>query len=109
YEESKTPNSVNGTAKRPRSRPGPICWSQETKALLVGALLERGAENIAQGRPRIRGAVLCDRLLFFGDFERLDRDLHLAGFLVELDHPCIDLFAYSETLGALVGALARKF
>src|SRR3954447_1684772 len=110
--KARPPTRSGGIAKRPRSRPEPICWSQEPqerKGLLVGALLERGAKNIAQGRPRIRGAVLRDRLLLFGDFERLDRDLHLAGFLVELDHPRIDLFADGETLGALIGALARKF
>src|SRR5260370_11645449 len=76
--------------------------------LLVGALLERGAENVAQRRPRIGGAVLRDGLLLFGDFQRLDRDLHLAGLLVELDHPRIDLFADGETLGALIGTLARQ-
>src|SRR3954447_14163203 len=110
--KARPPTRSGGIAKRPRSRPEPICWSQEPQeptGLLVGALLERGAKNIAQGRPRIRRAVLRDRLLFFGDFERLDRDLHLAGFLVELDHPGIDLFADRETLGALIGALARKF
>jgi hypothetical protein len=40
-----------------------------------------------------------DGFLLFGDFERLDRDLHLAGLLVELDDPRIDLFADGETLG----------
>src|SRR3954452_15018528 len=110
--KARPPTRSGGAAKRPRSRPEPICWSQEPqepKGLLVGALLERGTKNIAQGRPRIRGAVLRDRFLFFGYFERLDRDLHLAGFLVELDHPRIDLFADGETLGALIGALAREF
>src|SRR6185437_17082292 len=31
------------------------------------------------------------------------------GLLVELDHPRVDLFADGETLGALIGALARQF
>src|SRR5436309_8231469 len=78
------------------------------RPLLLGAALERGAENVAQRRPRIGRAVLRDGLLLFGDFQRLDRDLHLAGLLVELDHPRIDLFADSKTLGALVVAVARK-
>src|SRR5713226_3189636 len=82
--------------------------AQESESLLV-AVLERGAENIAQRRPRIGGAILRDGFLLFGDFQRLDRDLHLAGLLVELDHPRIDLFADGETLGALIGALTRQF
>src|SRR6202165_4900254 len=94
---------------RPRSKPGPNDADQKATGLLVGALLQRGAENIAQRRPRIGGAVLRDGLLLFGDFQRLDRDLHLAGLLVELDHPRIDLFADGETLGALIGTLARQF
>src|SRR6202165_4051267 len=94
---------------RPRSKPGPNDADQKATGLLVGALFERGAENVAQRRPRIGGAVLRDGLLLFGDFKRLDRDLHLAGLLVELDHPRIDLFADGETLGALIGALPRQF
>src|SRR3954462_3672792 len=80
----------------------------EKTGLLV-ALLERGAENVAQRRPRIRGAVLRDGFLLFGDFQCLDRDLHLAGLLVELDDPRVDLLADGETLGALIGTLARQF
>src|SRR5882762_5831103 len=83
--------------------------TRKAKGLLVGALLECGTENVAQRRSRIGGAVLRDGLLLFGNFQRLDRDLHLAGLLVELDHPRIDLFADGETLGALIGALARQF
>ena len=82
--------------------------TRKPEGLLVVALLERGAENVAQRRPRIGGAVLRDGLLLFGDFQCLDRDLHLAGLLVELDHPRIDLFADGETLGALIGALTRQ-
>src|SRR3982074_609649 len=80
-----------------------------TRRLLVGALFERGAENVAQRRSRIGGAVLRDGFLLFGDFQRLDRDLHLAGLLVELDHPRIDLFAHRETLGALIVAITGEF
>src|SRR5882672_2471111 len=83
--------------------------TRKPRGLLVGALLERGTENVAQRRPRIGGTVLRDGLLLFGNFQRLDRDLHLAGLLVELDHPRIDLFADGEALGALIGALTRQF
>src|SRR5258707_10407282 len=83
--------------------------TRKAKGLLVGALLECGTENVAQRRPRIGGTVLRDGLLLFGNFQRLDRDLHLAGLLVELDHPRIDLFADGEALGALIGTLTRQF
>src|SRR6185437_16182662 len=43
-----------------------------------------------------------------GDFERLDRHLHLAGLLVELDHPRIDLLADGKAFGALVVAVTGK-
>src|ERR1700761_4560567 len=76
--------------------------------LLVGAVLQRGAENIAERRSRIGGAVLRDGFLLLGNFERLDRDLHLAGLLVELDHPCIDLLADGEAFGALVVAVTGE-
>src|ERR1700736_460579 len=102
-------NTARRQQKRPRSKPGPDDEDEKARRLLVGTLLERGAENVAQRRPRIGGAILRDGLLLFGDFQRLDRDLHLASFLVELDHPRIDLFADGETLGALIGALARQF
>src|SRR5271170_782107 len=120
YEENKarfrplregTPQGEGQTTKRPRSKPGPQ-WmeDQASEGLLVAtAVLERGAENVAQRRPRIGGAVLCDGLLLFGDFQRLDRDLHLAGLLVELDHPRIDLLADGEAVGTLVVAVTRQF
>src|SRR6202048_4117758 len=95
--------------KGPGRNRGPIDKDEKAEGLLVGTLFERGAENVAQRRPRIGGAVLRDGLLLFGDFQRLDGDLHLAGLLVELDHPRVDLFADGETLGALIGALARQF
>src|SRR6202790_2262860 len=95
--------------KGPGRNRGPIDEDEKAEGLLFGTLLERGAENVAQRCPRIGRAVLRDGLLLFGDFQRLDRDLHLAGLLVELDHPRIYLFADGETLGALIGALARQF
>src|SRR6202045_713769 len=97
------------TKKAPVETGARLLATTKARSLLVGALLERGTENVAQRRPRIGGAVLRDGLLFLGDFQRLDRDLHLARLLVELDHPRIDLFADGETLGALIGTLARQF
>src|SRR6185312_8479384 len=77
--------------------------------LLVAAVLQRGAENVAKRRAGIGRAVLRDGFLLFRDFQRLDRDLHLAGLLVELDHAGIDLLADGETLSSLVVAVARQF
>src|SRR6202167_5609862 len=99
---------IQRITKGPRSKPGPDCQDEKAGGLLVVALFQRGAENITQRRPGIGGAVLRDGFLLLGDFQRLDRDLHLAGLLVELDHPRIDLFADGETLGALIGTLARQ-
>src|SRR4051812_31685199 len=91
-----------------RSKPEPRVCNDGARPLLLRAALERGAEDIAQRRTRIRGAVLRDGFLLFGDFQRLDGNLHLAGLLVELDHPRVDLFADRETLGALIATLARQ-
>src|SRR6266446_4681070 len=103
------PQGERGKSRKgPGRNRGPIYVDEKAESLLVGALLERGAQDVAQCRARIRGAVLRDGFLLFGDFERLDRDLHLAGLLVELDHPRIDLFADGKTLGALVVAIARQ-
>ena len=51
---------------------------------LFGRPLERGAEDVAERRAGIGRAVLRDRLLLLGHFERLDRDLYLVGAAVEL-------------------------
>jgi len=59
--------------------------------------------------PESEEPILRDGLLLFGDFQRLDRDLHLAGLLVELDHPRVDLFAHRKTLGALIVAITGQF
>src|SRR5436190_6891380 len=75
---------------------------------LLVAVLERGAENVAQRRARIGGAVLRDGFLLFGNFQRLDRNLHLAGLLIELDHAGIDLLADGETFGALIVAITGQ-
>src|SRR5262249_3956030 len=71
--------------------------------------LERSAENVAQSRAGIGGAVLGDRLLLLGDLERLDRDLHLAGAPIELDDARAHLLTDRKTVGALLGAVAREF
>src|SRR6185437_9780730 len=59
-------------------------------------------------RARIGRAVLRDRLLLLGDFERLDGDGDLARLAIELGDARIDLFADREALGPLVAAIARE-
>src|SRR3954447_6939100 len=76
--------------------------------LLGVAVLERGAEDVAERCSRIGRAVLRDGFLLFGDFERLDRHLDLAGLLVELDHAGIDLLADGEAFGALIVAVTSE-
>src|SRR5947209_16579678 len=73
---------------------------------LLGYPLERGAENVAERRAGIGGAVLGDRLLLLGDFKRLDRHLDLVRPAVELDDAPIDLLADRETLRPLLAAIA---
>src|SRR5690349_7085555 len=100
-------HSVSQTKRAP-AMPEPRFVSQVSRSLLVAALLERLAENVAQGRARIGRTVLRDGFLLFGHFERLDRHLDLAGLLVELDHAGIDLLADGEAFGALVVAVTRE-
>src|SRR5262244_804357 len=82
------------------------------RLFLLGRLfrcaLERGAEDVAERRPRIGGAVLGDRLLLFRHFERLDRDLHLVGAAVELGDAGVDFLPDRETLRPLLAAVARQ-
>src|SRR6202521_4463435 len=108
---SSSPQSRDdpGTKKAPVETGARLLETRKARSLLIGALLERGAENVAERRARIGGAILRDGLLLLGDFQRLDRDLHLAGLLVELDHPRIDLFADGETLGTLIVAITGEF
>src|SRR5215813_13715758 len=75
---------------------------------LFRCALERGAEDVAERRPRISGAVLGDRLLLFRHFERLDRDLHLVGAAVELGDAGVDFLPDRETLRPLLAAVARQ-
>ena len=75
---------------------------------LAAALLERGAEDVAERSAGVGRAVLGDLLLLFGDFQRLDRDLNLAVLLVIDDHARIDLLADREALGALLVTVARQ-
>src|SRR6185312_4741368 len=74
----------------------------------VVALLERGAENIAQRSAGIGGAVLGDGFLLLRHFQRLDRNAELARLAVELGDASVNLLAHREALRVLIGALARE-
>src|SRR5215471_14669739 len=86
--------------------------SDITLVLLLRRLLalapQRGAENIAERRPGIGGAVLSDRLLFLRHFKRLDRHLDFVRAAVELGHPRVHLLSHRKTLRALLAAIAGK-
>ncbi len=73
------------------------------------ACLQRGTENIAQRGTGIGGAILGDRLLLFGDFQRLDRDGNLSGATIEYGDPRIDLLADRKPFRSLIGAIPGEF
>src|SRR5262245_22606224 len=70
--------------------------------------LERGAEDVAERRSRVGGAVLGDGFLLLCHFECLNRDLHLVGTAVELGDARVDLLPDRETLRPLLTAVARQ-
>src|SRR5216684_5925397 len=70
---------------------------------------ERRSENVAQGGAGIRRAILGDRLFLLGDFQRLDRDRHAPRAAIKLRNTRVYLFADSETVGPLLGTIARQF
>ena len=72
------------------------------------AVLQRRAQDVAERSAGVGRAVLGDRFLLFGDFQRLDRHRQLARLLVVGDHARVDLLADREALGALLVAVARK-
>src|SRR6185437_505782 len=69
--------------------------------ILAGALLERGAQDVAERRTRVGRAVLRQSFLLLGDFERLDGDAELVRLAVELGDAGVHLLANREALGAL--------
>src|SRR5690606_13096130 len=78
------------------------------RRLLLLAVLECGAEDVAERGAGVGRAVLGHRLLLLGDLESLDRERDLAGLAIDLGHAGIDLVALGEALGALVVAVAAE-
>src|SRR5262249_17353194 len=70
--------------------------------------LERRAQKLSQGRAGTRRAILSDRFLLLGDFQRFDRNRHAARAAVEMGDASIDLFADGETVRTLLRAIARE-
>src|SRR5690349_13099741 len=89
--------AVHHTGRLPRGR-----------SVLLFALLQRGAENVAERRARIGRAVLGDRLLLLGDFQRLDRNADLTRLLVELGNARIDLLADRKAFRTLLRPVAGE-
>src|SRR6187431_1344233 len=76
--------------------------------LVAALLLKRGAEDVAERGAGVGRAILGNRLLLLGDFQRLDRDRQLARLLVEGNHPRVELLTDGEALGALLVAITRQ-
>src|SRR5690349_17612432 len=93
--------SADGKTKR-RPRAAQVLFFVFVVRLLGGALLERGAQDVAERGAGIRRAVLGDRLFLLGYFERLDGDRDLAGTMIELRHARVDLLSHREPLGPLL-------
>src|SRR5690606_37087677 len=65
-----------GKARRPLGKRAFLIVPVEGEAGLF-ALLERLAEDVAERRTRVRGAVLLHSFLLFGDLACLDREVRL--------------------------------
>ena len=76
--------------------------------LLLLAILEGSAQDVAERSARIGRTVVGDGFLFLGDFERLDRQRDARGLAIVLGDACVDLFALGETLRTLVVAIAAE-
>src|SRR5580704_9838327 len=100
----------SGTARdRAYAGPVPARALLVVLGLLVGArAVDRGAQDVAEARARIRRAELGHRAFFLVDLARLDGERRLARRAVERGHLGIDLLADSEAVGALLGAVARQ-
>src|SRR5690606_1232463 len=92
-------------------RAGGTVWPSRRKVLLVvgAGLVEGRAENVAERGARVGRTVLGDGFFLFRDFQRLDRELDLAGGAIELRHARIDLVADGKAFGTLVAAVAGEF
>src|SRR5262249_27842476 len=101
--------------KTPGSSPGVSRRFVGEKALLAGlflfflaALLQGRAQDVAERGAGVGGAVLRDRFLLLGDFQRLDRDRDLVGLTVERSDAGVHLLADGETLGTLLAAITGQ-
>src|SRR5689334_21848266 len=101
---------IKATGGRPAARSSGRHTSECLFVVLFpgAAAVERGAQDVAQAGPRIRGAVLGHRLLLLLELARLDRQSDLARRAVERGDLGVDLLAHGEAVGALLGAVARQ-
>src|SRR5579864_9107483 len=107
------------TMKNPRVKPGGLVFWAIKRPIdslflglfrfrLVFALFQRGAQNVAERSAGIGGAVLRERFLLLGDFERLDRDGNFVGLAVESGDAGIYFLAHGKAFGPLLAAIARE-
>src|SRR5689334_20862044 len=100
-------------------RPFPFAWRGMALfffllvllVVLVVALLgpaHDGAQDVAEARAGIGGAVLGHRLLLLLDLARLDRERDLARRAVDGRDLRVHLLADGEAVRTLLGAVARE-
>src|SRR5690554_1572779 len=76
--------------------------------LFLFAILEGSAQDVAQRCARSGRTVIGNSFFFFGDFERLDRELDALGLAIILGDAGVNLFALAETLRTLIVAIAAE-
>src|SRR5690606_19576999 len=89
------------TEKKSPPKGGLFHVHSKKERLILFLLLQSGAEDVAERSAGVGRTVLSDSFLFFGDFERLDRDLQLAGLLVESDDASVNLLTDREAFRTL--------
>src|SRR3569833_2136379 len=86
----------------------PRLRGDDAKASLLLAVLEGGAQDVAERSARVRRPIGGDRFLLLGDFQRLDGEGDLAGLAVVLGDARVNLLTLGEALRALVVAVAAQ-
>src|SRR5690606_17438111 len=94
--------------EKARHKAGFSMFGRRGERLVLFLLLQSGAEDVAERSAGVGRTVLSDSFLFFGDFERLDRDLQLAGLLVEGDDAGVNLLTDREAFRTLFVAVTRQ-
>ncbi len=78
-----------------------LLFKSKRENLVVVAVLEGGAQDVAERSAGVGRTELCDGFLLFCDLESLDRQADLAVLLGEVDDAGVNNLTNLETLGAL--------